>query len=64
MTDILDDAIMKELTLKELQVATLRAVIRRLDVHDACNHNPANQPGIVEASRVIDDLIAEIEEAY
>ena len=52
MTYCVGDAIM---------VATLRAAIRRLDDHDACNHTPANRPGIVEACRVIYDLINEIE---
>lgn len=52
MTNHVGDAIM---------AATLRAAIRRLDDHDACNHTPANRPGIVEACRVIYDLINEIE---
>jgi hypothetical protein len=59
--DTLGDAIMKTMTLKALQVATLRAVIRRLDGHDQCDHSPTNHAGLVEASRVIYDLINEIE---
>ncbi|AEC53218.1 hypothetical protein SCRM01_272 [Synechococcus phage S-CRM01] len=47
--------------LKQLQVGTLRDVIRRLDDHDFTNRSSTNHPGIVEASRVIYDLIAEIE---
>jgi hypothetical protein len=59
--DLLDKAILSSMTVGDIKIAALRSAIRRLDDHDACNHNPVNQPGIVEASRVLYDLIDEIE---
>lgn len=60
MSDTLGNAIMKEMTLKALQVATLQAAIRRLDDQLACG-DPGDDTGLEVAVSIVRTLINEIQ---
>ena len=62
MTDYVGDAIMKEMTLRALQVATLRAALGRMNTNEAERPHLA-QEGLLTARRILVDMIDEIEAA-
>ena len=60
MTDYVGDAIMETMSLSSLQIATLRAALRRMNTNEAERPHLA-QAGLLTARRILVDMINEIE---